>query len=417
MLDSALILAGGLGTRLRPAVPELPKALAPIAGRPFVGYLLEYLASQGIRRVALCTGYMHAAVVEAIGMRYAGIDVVYSREESPLGTAGAVRRALPLVQTGLALVLNGDSFCEVDLAAMSERHRASRASATLLLTRQARGRAFGSVDIGPVGEVIRFGEKVGEEAQFINAGVYLLARGVIEAIDPHAASSLERDVFPALVGSGLFGFPGEGRFIDIGTPETYGRAHSFLDSVGLASSRWALLDRDGTILVHHDHLSDPELVELIPGASTALRALRAMGLRVAIVTNQSVIGRGWLDEPGLSRIHRRMLDLFEAEGAHVDAIVHCPHRPEDGCVCRKPEPGLLTQLAAAFPVSLSRSFVVGDDAKDMNLGRQVGATTILVRTGLGRATEARADSVPNEVVDDLVAATEAIQRRLRAERA
>jgi histidinol-phosphate phosphatase family protein len=413
---TALILVGGLGTRLRPAVADLPKALAPVAGRPFVGYLIDRLARWGLGRVILCTGYMADAVEEVLGDRYAGVDIEYSREPSALGTAGAVRHALPLVTTDAALVLNGDSFCELDLDVMANHHQAHRALATLLVTRSPDGRAFGSVDLDEGGQVLRFREKVEGQAPFINAGVYLLAREVIESVEPGRPSSFESDVFPGLVGRGLFGFVGRGPLLDIGTPDTYRQAELFMRSRGLLPRRWVLLDRDGTILVYREHLKDPNAVELIPGAPQALRALRELGLGIAVVTNQSVIGRGWIDQEGLSRIHQRMMDRLESEGARLDAILVCPHRPDEGCACRKPETGLVTRLARDFPIFPPASFVVGDDAKDIELGRRIGATTVLVRTGLGRVTEAEATRAPDIVANDLLEASGAIARSVQESR-
>ena len=225
---TALILAGGLGTRLRDALPALPKVLAPVGGRPFVTYLLDVLAKAGQSRVVLCTGYRADEVERALGARYAGLDLVYSHEESALDTAGAVRRALPLLETQTALVANGDSLCEADFEAMWSSHRARRASATILLTGRSERGAFGSVDIGAEDRVIRFEEKVEGDARFINAGVYLLERDVLEGITPERRVSFERDVFPPMVAAGtLFGFPAGGRFIDIGTPRTYGESVAF----------------------------------------------------------------------------------------------------------------------------------------------------------------------------------------------
>src|SRR5271154_3659282 len=179
---TALVLAGGLGTRIRAAVSDRPKALAPIGGRPFVGYLLEYLAWRGVRRAVLCTGYQADAVEQALGVRYAGVDLAYSREDAPLGTGGALRKAAHLVESEAALVVNGDSLCEVDLDAMGELHRARHASATLLLTRHAAGRAFGTVGVSEGGAVVSFREKTEGSGSFVNAGVYMLSREVIEAI-------------------------------------------------------------------------------------------------------------------------------------------------------------------------------------------------------------------------------------------
>jgi len=179
------------------------------------------------------------------------------------------------------------------------------------------------------------------------------------------------------------------------------------------SARWALLDRDGTINVNHEYLSDPAKVELIPGAARAIHDLRALGLKIGIVTNQSVIGRGDTDEAGLATIHARLTELLAAEDASVDTIVYCPHLADAGCPCRKPRTGLVDQIAERWPLDRSASFVVGDDYKDIALGRAIGATTLLVRTGHGKRIEASGTVAPHYVCDDLLAASERIATLLR----
>ena len=181
--------------------------------------------------------------------------------------------------------------------------------------------------------------------------------------------------------------------------------------------RFVILDRDGTILVERHYLSDPRQVELIVGAAEGLRQLQAMGLGLVVVTNQSAIGRGLFDQARLDQIHQRMGQLLEAAGVRLDGIYYCPHRPDEGCACRKPAPGLLELAARELHVELSRSFVIGDKACDLDVGREVGATTLLVRTGYG-ADVARDPSVkPDYIVDDLVDAASVIRRLVTTEAA
>jgi D-glycero-D-manno-heptose 1,7-bisphosphate phosphatase len=169
--------------------------------------------------------------------------------------------------------------------------------------------------------------------------------------------------------------------------------------------RFVLVDRDGTINKERHHLREPNDLVLIPGSAAALARLRDdLGMGIVVVTNQAEVGRGTLSLERLDEIHRRLRALLAAEGASVDAIEVCPHRPEDGCECRKPKPGMARRAAARFGFDPAHSFVVGDHAKDMAMGRAVGATTLLVRTGHGVDEEPAATPVADHVVEDLSSA-------------
>jgi D-glycero-D-manno-heptose 1,7-bisphosphate phosphatase len=166
--------------------------------------------------------------------------------------------------------------------------------------------------------------------------------------------------------------------------------------------RFVLVDRDGTINEERDHLRHADELVLIPGAAAGLARLRnELNTVIVVVTNQADVGRGILPVEELTRIHARLRSLLAAEGATVDAIEVCPHRPEDGCDCRKPAPGLALRAAARFGFEPAGAVVIGDHAKDMAMGRAIGATTVFVRTGHGNAEEAVAAPLADHVADDL----------------
>lgn len=213
------ILAGGLGTRLREAVADKPKVLAEVNGRPFLTYLLDRLADAGTNRVVLCTGYLAKLINNVLGERYRNIELLYSHESMPLGTGGALRLALPLFNSDPVLVMNGDSFCDADLSLFEEQHHKAGAKASLVLAQVADVNRYGSVTLASDNTITHFVEKGGHRGDgLINAGIYLLARSIIEAIPLGQFVSLERAVFPSLVGSGLYGFLQKVRFLDIGIP-------------------------------------------------------------------------------------------------------------------------------------------------------------------------------------------------------
>lgn len=222
----AVILAGGTGTRLRSVVSEVPKPLAPVKGEPFLGWQLRELEKQGVRRVVLSVGYMAGKIRETIGERHGGIDILYVQEEEPLGTGGATRLALRKIGTSHCFILNGDSFFDVDLAAMEREHLDRRADFTLALKPMEHCGRYGAVNV-EAGRVVAFAEKSREGAGLINGGVYLTPSDLLEKRGLPERFSLERDFLTPMCESLLFhAHICEGFFIDIGVPEDYLRAQS-----------------------------------------------------------------------------------------------------------------------------------------------------------------------------------------------
>lgn len=223
-----MILAGGLGTRLREVVCDKPKVLAAVNDRPFLQYLLDQLSQNGIGRVVLGTGYLGEQIESAFGNSYRGTRLVYSREPEPMGTGGALRHALPLLDSEELLVLNGDSFCDFDYRGFRALHREKGAPMSLCLAQVPDVARYGAVKVDAEGRILEFVEKGAlSGAGLINAGIYLLRRAVIESVPAGRAVSLEKEVIPELIGAGLSGFRTRGRFIDIGVPEDYRAAQEF----------------------------------------------------------------------------------------------------------------------------------------------------------------------------------------------
>lgn len=169
---------------------------------------------------------------------------------------------------------------------------------------------------------------------------------------------------------------------------------------------YVLLDRDGTIIFDRHYLHDPAGVELLPGAAKGLRRMRELGWGLAVLTNQSGVGRGYYDEASVHACNARMAELLMAQGVRLDGIFFCPHEPEAACGCRKPASGLMEQAARSLGFDPRASVMIGDKDVDMLLGRAVGATTILVRTGKGADHEARCRESADFVVDDLLQAAD-----------
>jgi D-glycero-alpha-D-manno-heptose 1-phosphate guanylyltransferase len=222
----AIILAGGLGTRLRAVVPDLPKPLAPVAGRPFLAWVLDALAAHGFSSITLSVGYRHELIQAAIGETWQGMRVRYAIEAEPLGTGGAMRHALTQTQAAQIYVLNGDTFLDLDYDAMMHAHLDSRAQISIAAVPVEDIGRYGGLELRDA-TVTGFLEKGGSGAGMINGGTYLINRTLFDAFDLPLRFSFEADILQAHVASlSPRAFTTSGLFIDMGIPEDYARAQS-----------------------------------------------------------------------------------------------------------------------------------------------------------------------------------------------
>ncbi len=298
----ALILAGGEGTRLRPLTSTIPKPVVPLVGRPFITYMLEWLAGHGVDDVILSCGFMAEGVRAVLGDGSSlGLRLRYLQEPRPLGTGGALKFAEDLLDERF-FMLNGDILADIDLTEELRQHERTRARATLALMSVEDPSAYGLVRRNPDDSVKEFVEKPGPERiemDLVNAGAYVIERSVLEQMGPAGTNiSVEREVFPALVGNGLFGYAADGYWLDIGTPERYLEAtYDILEGnvsteVGRRLSASGLVLRDGATVA--GRVVAPALV----GAGSEVSA-------GAIVGGRTVLGR----------------DVTVGRGAHIEGSV------------------------------------------------------------------------------------------------
>jgi D-glycero-alpha-D-manno-heptose 1-phosphate guanylyltransferase len=229
----AAILAGGMGMRLQRVLEGTPKVLARVVNRPFVAILLDHLESAGIEKVVMLTGFCAAQVHNALGDRHGAMSLDYSAEPIPLGTAGALRHGLAHLSEETILLMNGDSYCGVNLDELISAHHRRQADASLTLSHVADTGRYGRIDLNAEEKLTRFAEKQESGGPgWINAGVYVLRRSIIEELPSGQFISLERDLLPAWVQCrSVFGFRNDGPFLDIGTPQSYAFADEFFGSI------------------------------------------------------------------------------------------------------------------------------------------------------------------------------------------
>lgn len=221
-LPDVVILCGGQGTRLRSVVSDRPKSIASVGSKPFLDIVLEKIFDQGFRRVILAVGYMKEQIIQT----YAHDPrIVFSLEETPLGTGGAAIKALRLAKSGHAIVMNGDSHCDFDLRKLYNEHVAQKSLVSMTLVKTDDISDFGSVRVDGSNRILAFEEKVPERRPgLINAGIYVFDKKIMGHVPQQESFSLERDLFPKIIGQFCYGHIISGGFLDIGTPERYQQA-------------------------------------------------------------------------------------------------------------------------------------------------------------------------------------------------
>jgi mannose-1-phosphate guanylyltransferase len=308
----AIVLVGGEGTRLRPLTNSTPKPALTLVDRPFLAYMIEWLAGHGVSEVVLACGFLPDVLREALASEEgrAGLRIRYAVEPEPLGTAGAIRFAADELGDQLEerfLALNGDVLTDLDLTALLRAHEEWGAAATIGLHPVEDSSAFGLVNSGEAGEVLEFLEKTGErKSGEVNAGMYALQRSVLDLIPPGENVSIERDVFPRLVGNRLHGLLLDGYWMDIGTPARYLQAS------------WDILE--GRVATRVEPSRNGVLVD--PGAAVhdgaTLGPRAVVGPDCSIGAGATVMGSVLLDGARVGE-NARLVDSILSPGAEVPA--------------------------------------------------------------------------------------------------
>ena len=383
----AIILAGGLGTRLRGVIGEIPKCMAPVDGKPFLQYQLEWLSRFDIGHVVLSVGYLREQVIDFVQAREWPFAITYAVEKEPLGTGGGIRLALSKCKGNQVFVLNGDTFYNVDLAALT-----FTAPVTLALKPMRDFDRYGAVDWD--GDLVTaFQEKKHCAEGLINGGVYAVDRSQLDMSLFPKKFSFEQDVLEPLANYGLVaGEVQEGYFIDIGVPEDYARAQRELpeiqavlkasDAVLAAEADTLFLDRDGVInrWLPGDYVRTWGQFAFLPGILESLRKWAKRFKHIIIVSNQRGVGKGKMTQEELEAVHARMRAEIERAGGRIDAIYTCSELDKDHPM-RKPQTGMFEQACRDFPdIVPARSLMLGDSDYDRMFAANCGMPFVLMET-------------------------------------
>ncbi len=382
----AIVLAGGLGTRLRPLVSDRPKPMAEINGRPFLAYLLDDLISRGITRIILSVGYRHEVIRDFFGKLYRGCELVYAVEDTPLGTGGALCLALGLARSAELFVVNGDTWFPVSLDLLSDTCIRQQADMVIALHPVDDASRYGTIQLAPDGRITSFLEKNSTTGPaLINGGVYLMKSDIFSHEELPLKFSLETGFLEkATTRKRLFGVVSDAPFIDIGIPETYSKAARFLPPAPV-KKKALFLDRDGTINVEKNYVFRKEDFEFRDGILELARSYYQQGYLIFVITNQAGIARGYYTAGDVEKLHAWMEEQFREYGIELTKIYYCPHHPDltGPCSCRKPAPGMILDAIREYDVDPESSVLFGDKISDVEAGisARIGTNYLVRETG------------------------------------
>lgn len=389
-----VIMTGGKGTRIASVASDIPKPMIQIHGKPILQYQIECLKKQGLTDIVLIIGHLGDVIKEYFsdGSEF-GVKITYIYETSPLGTAGGLWYLKEQVKEDF-LLLNGDIIFDVDFRRFLAYHKEKGCDATILT--HPNGHPYDSGIIMTDGEhiVTKWLHKEDERTIYknrVNAGIHILSPNVFKMFgDRPEKKDLDRDILKTLIPvKKLAAYDSPEYVKDMGTPERYVMVGNDIKS-GLVEAKnlknvqkAVFLDRDGTINVYKGFIRSAEELELIEDAAQAIKRLNESRYLVIVVTNQPVIARGECTYEQLDEIHAKMETLLGMEGAYIDDLFFCPHHPDKGfegeipelkfaCECRKPKPGLFYEAAKKYNIDISRSYMIGDDLRDIEAGEAAG---------------------------------------------
>lgn len=401
----AVIQAGGKGTRLKGLTGDkIPKPLLKINGKPMIEWQIENVRKYGIREVVLIIGYLGEKIKDYFqdGTKW-GVRLTYIEESEPLGSAGALYYLKGTLSGNHFILIFGDVMFDMDLERMARFHEEHNADATLAVHPNTHPYDSDLVIMNEKGQVTGVDLKTNERQYWykniVNAGIYVLSTNLLAKIAKPQKVDLEKDLILPMIKNGrIYGYQTTEYIKDAGTPDRFnevcqeqGRGLWEKKNIG-KKQKCIFLDRDGTLNVYKGLLADIDAFEIEKNAAEAVRLINKSGYLAIVVTNQPVVARGMCGIDDVERIHRKMQTLLGMQGAYLDDLIFCPHHPDKGfpnenpkykipCICRKPNIGMILQMAEKHNIDLTESYMIGDSTVDIQTGINARLKTVLVYTG------------------------------------
>jgi len=385
-IKEVIILAGGLGTRLRQALPDLPKCMAPVNGKPFIFYLINYLRSQGIEKFIFSLGFMHEVIEAYLNVEFSTLNYQCLIEKEPLGTGGAILASCYKASEQNVLVVNGDTLFRVDAAKAFINHNKHRSDCTLVLKTMENFDRYGVVELNEDDSIKSFKEKQFYKKGLINGGVYILNTEQFLAEELPSKFSFEKDYLEKYFETRkIYGTVQDAYFIDIGIPEDYFRVQQDLKQPSLdlknIDNQWTLfLDRDGVINYEKkdDYIRNWPEFKFYEDAKEAIKTLTGKFGKIIVVSNQRGIGKALMTDNDLDNIHHKMQKEIESAGGRIDGIYYCTAIDAKDPY-RKPNPGMAFLAKQDHPeIDLGKSIVAGNKPSDMLFGKNAGMYSVYI---------------------------------------
>lgn len=377
VVKQAVVLAGGMGTRLRPFTEKEPKPMYPVGGEPFIGHLMKQIKQFGIENVLLLLGYKADRIIDYLrdGENF-GLHISYEVTPVEFQTGDRIFHARDKLEP-FFLLMYCDNYCPVDFEELKRDFFWHNALVQISVYDNRDNYTKSNVRTGENGEVLIYDKKrIAAGLLGVDIGYALIRRELLDQLMCDGGSFEETAYSYAAAQNRMFATITKHRYYSIGS---WGRME--LTRKFFENRPTVFLDRDGTINVKAPkacYIESCEQFVWLEGAKEAIRLLKKNGFRVLMITNQPGIARGNLTEETLEAIHEKMQRDLEQAGAGIDKIYVCPHDWEEGCECRKPKPGMLYQAQKDYDLDLTKCILIGDDERDMAAGKAAGCKTCQV---------------------------------------
>ncbi|MFA6554495.1 MAG: HAD-IIIA family hydrolase [Candidatus Paceibacterota bacterium] len=385
----AVILCAGLGTRLRPITNTIPKVMIPIGGKPLLQHHIEWLVGNGIRDIGINLFYLPEVVVDYFGdgSKF-GARIHYSHQKTLSETASGFKNFKDFVGNESCLIVYGDNMFDLSVSDFSDYHKKKGGLATIALKEWENPGSKGIVGLDKEEKILWFREKPQPHeitTNVGNAGIYIVEPEIFSFIPSDRDYDFGKDIFPALLNEGkfIYGYHLQGYHIDIGSPEALVKARE--DYKILFPNKAIFIDRDGVLNRkprEHDYVKNFSEFFWNDGAQDLIKEFKTRGFLVIVISNQQGIAKGKVSEKFIEDLHKKMNEDLKTIGTNIDGFYYCPHLESEGCVCRKPSPGLLFKAEYDYKIDMSRSFMIGDSKSDIEVGDRAGCFTIQIETDL-----------------------------------